>query len=194
MAILLGVLAPLQVVLDAILRIGRAFGIAAIAMMVIAILLQVFFRYVLNDALSWPDEAARFMMLWLTGLVAPAAYRRGGFVAIDMVVALLPRIVGAVLSLFLLFIAAIVLWVALKIGWAEVTGFGGRFTTDSLWLIGLDGEWFKVPRKWMMMSMVVGTVLMILVNIELIIRSMITLGGQESKLRPIMDADMAGAE
>jgi TRAP-type transport system small permease protein len=194
MAILLWVLTPLQVVLDAILRIGRAFGIIAIAMMVIAILLQVFFRYVLNDALSWPDEAARFMMLWLTGLVAPAAYRRGGFVAIDMVVAMLPRIVGAVLSLFLLFIAAIVLWVALKIGWAEVTGFGGRFTTDSLWLIGLDGEWFKVPRKWMMMSMVVGTVLMLIVNIELIIRSMITLGGGEAKLRPIMDADMAGAE
>jgi TRAP-type C4-dicarboxylate transport system permease small subunit len=194
MAILLWVLTPLQVVLDAILRIGRAFGIIAIAMMVIAILLQVFFRYVLNDALSWPDEAARFMMLWLTGLVAPAAYRRGGFVAIDMVVAMLPRIVGAVLSLFLLFVAAIVLWVALKIGWAEVTGFGGRFTTDSLWLIGLDGEWFKVPRKWMMFSMVVGTVLMLFVNIELIIRSMITLGGGEAKLRPIMDADMAGAE
>lgn len=194
MAILLGLLAPLQALLDVLLRVGRWFAVAAMAAMVLAILLQVFFRYVLNDALSWPDEAARFMMLWLTGLVAPAAYRRGGFVAIDMVVALLPRIVGSILSFLLLFIAAIVLWVALKIGWAEVTGFGGRFTTDSLWLIGLDGEWFKVSRKWMMMSLVVGTVLMILVNLELILRSLIGLLGGEAKLRPMLDADMAGAE
>ena len=194
MSALLGLLRPLQAVNDVLLRIGRWAGIVAIGLMVVFILLQVFFRYVLNNALAWPDEAARFMMLWLTGLVAPAAYRRGGFVSIDMVVALLPRIVAAMLSLILLFVAAIVLWAALKIGWAEVTGFGGRFTTDSLWLIGLDGEWFKVPRKWMMFSLVVGTVLMILVNIELILRSLITLGGGEAQLRPMLDADMAGAE
>lgn len=194
MAILLGLLAPLQGLLDILLRVGRWLAVGAMAAMVLAILVQVFFRYVLNNALAWPDEFARFMMLWLTGLVAPAAYRRGGFVAIDMVVAMLPRIVGSLLSFLLLFVAAVVLWVALKIGWSEVTGFGGRFTTDSLWLIGLDGEWFKVPRKWMMMSMVVGTVLMVLVNLELILRSFISLLGGESKLRPMMDADMAGAE
>jgi len=33
--------------------------------MVIVILLQVFFRYVLNNALPWPDELARFLMLWM---------------------------------------------------------------------------------------------------------------------------------
>ena len=49
--------------------------------LVLAILVQVVFRYGFNNALPWPDEAARFCMLWMTGLMAPTAFRRGGFVA-----------------------------------------------------------------------------------------------------------------
>jgi len=43
-----------------ILKICRSLGILAVILMVIAILIQVFFRYILNNALPWPDEAARF--------------------------------------------------------------------------------------------------------------------------------------
>ena len=63
--------------------------------MVFVILLQVCFRYLFNNALPWPDEAARFCMLWMTGLIAPAAYRVGGFVTIDMLGRALPRGRGA---------------------------------------------------------------------------------------------------
>ena len=73
-----------------LLRIGRQFAWIAIGLMVIVILIQVFFRYGLNSALPWPDEAARFLMLWMTGLIAPSAYRRGGFVSIEMLFRLLP--------------------------------------------------------------------------------------------------------
>ncbi|NBR03382.1 MAG: TRAP transporter small permease subunit, partial [Alphaproteobacteria bacterium] len=70
MAALLIILQPLQWLNDVAGRIGRWLSIGAIAIMVAVILLQVFCRYVLNNALPWPDEAARFMMLWLTGLMA----------------------------------------------------------------------------------------------------------------------------
>ncbi|MDA9735148.1 TRAP transporter small permease subunit, partial [SAR116 cluster bacterium] len=56
------------------LKIGRNLAWIAIFLMVIVILLQVFFRYVLNNALPWPDELARFLMLWMTGFIAPSAY------------------------------------------------------------------------------------------------------------------------
>ena len=58
-----------------ILRIGRHLAWIAIGLMVVIILVQVLFRYGLNSALPWPDEAARFLMLWMTGLIAPSAYR-----------------------------------------------------------------------------------------------------------------------
>ena len=92
MAPLLGVLTPLQVINDVVLKTGRDIAVVAMVLMVVAILIQVFFRYILNNALPWPDEAARFMMLWMTGLIAASAYRRGGFVAIDMVENLMSRL------------------------------------------------------------------------------------------------------
>ncbi|MEX0276785.1 MAG: TRAP transporter small permease [Ruegeria sp.] len=192
---LTSVLAPIAFVNETALRLGRAVGIVAIALMVIAILIQVFFRYVLGNALPWPDEAARFCMLWMTGLMAPTAFRRGGFVAIDMVPLMLPRVLGQVLTLFLLVVSLAVLLVAVNIGWAEVTGFGGKFATAALYIptsLGFD-EWYRIPRSWMMASLLVGVFLLILVNIELILRSVITLLGGGDLLPEIADAPV-GAE
>lgn len=38
---------------------------------------QVFYRYVLNDALSWSEEVSLWMMVWITFLMLPVAYHRG---------------------------------------------------------------------------------------------------------------------
>ncbi|MEM7089168.1 MAG: TRAP transporter small permease subunit [Pseudomonadota bacterium] len=188
-------LAPIAFVNETALRLGRAVGVVAIALMVIAILIQVFFRYVLDNALPWPDEAARFCMLWMTGLMAPTAFRRGGFVAIDMVPLMLPRIAGQVLTLLLLIVSLAVLLVAVTIGWSEVTGFGGKFATAALYLptsLGFD-DWYRIPRSWMMASLLVGVVLLIAVNIELILRAIVSLLGGGDQLPEIADAP-AGAE
>ncbi len=179
-----------------LLAVGRHIAVVLMGLMVLAILIQVFFRYALNNALPWPDEAARFMMLWLTGLVAPTAYRRGGFVAIDMLVLMMPRVISAFLSIFLLLVALLVLVVATKIGWGEVTGFGGKFKTAALWLptnIGFT-EWFRVPRSWMMASLLVGVALMTLVTVEMILRQVLILAGREDALPVIPEAATLGAD
>jgi TRAP-type C4-dicarboxylate transport system permease small subunit len=108
-------LAPLQVFNDLVLPIGRGIAVACIGLMVVCILIQVFFRNILNNALPWPDEAARFLMLWMTGLMAPSAYRVGGFVAIDMFERALPRPLAAVVSLFLLSVSLLVLITAVRL-------------------------------------------------------------------------------
>lgn len=190
MGLLLTVLAPLSWVNETLLKIGRAIGIVAIAAMVIAILIQVVARYLFNNALPWPDEAARFCMLWMTGLMAPTAFRRGGFVALDMISGVLPKAVAAILGLVLLLISIGILLVALPIGYSEVTGFGGKFATASLYLPTFDG-WFRVPRSWMMLSLLVGVVLLILVNVELILRKLIELLGGGDRLPDLDLGDMA---
>ena len=193
MGALLAVLAPMDTVIGFVLKVGRGIGIAAIAIMVVAILIQVVARYVFNNALPWPDEAARFFMLWMTGLMAPTAFRRGAFVALDMISALLSSRVAAVLSLILLLISVMILFIAVQIGWSEVTGFGGRFATASLYIPTFDG-WFRVPRSWMMLSLLVGVVLLLVVNIELILRSIVQMLGGGDRLPEIDMGKMAGAE
>ncbi|SLN24229.1 Tripartite ATP-independent periplasmic transporters, DctQ component [Aquimixticola soesokkakensis] len=196
MKALLALIVPLSWLNDCVLRGARAIGMVAVAAMVIAILLQVFFRYVLNNALPWPDEAARFCMLWMTGLMAPTAFRRGGFVAIDTVPLMLPARPAQMLALVLLALSLAVMVIAVQIGWKEVTGLGGRFASASLYVptsLGFDA-WLRVPRSWMMASLVVGLVLLISVNIELILRSLARLLDGQVALPLIPSGDVKGAE
>jgi TRAP-type transport system small permease protein len=179
----------------ALLAIGRWLGATFVALMVIIILTQVFFRYVLNDALAWPEEAARFLMLWMTGLMAPTALRRGGFVSIEMLVRFLPKGPAAVLTIILLLLSLAVLIVGVQISWSEVTGLGGRFTTDSLSVPLPDfSGWIKVPKAWMMASLLVGLVLLIMVCVELILRALVSLGGADARLMVIPEAAIGGGE
>lgn len=143
------------------------------ALMVFIMLLQVFFRYVLNNSLAWPDEAARFCMLWMTGLMAPSAYRWGNFVAINLLKDTIGRRVGGILSLLILFLGLLVLIVALQQAERHINS-GWLFNSSSLkiplQLIGQESV--RVKLAWMYMSLPVGFVLMILVSFELILKKL----------------------
>ena len=178
------------------LMLGRWLGAACVLAMVVIIIAQVFFRYVLGNALTWPEEASRFLMLWSAGLMIGTAYRRGGFVAIEMLVVLLPRVLRHLLTLTLLALAMVILWKAWTIGLKEVTGLAGRFATDSLSIpLSLDFQtWFRVPKSWQMASMLVGIGALMAVTVELMLREVIRLIGRESDLPVIADTVKLGAE
>lgn len=171
-----------------ILRVSRHIAWMALGLMVLVILAQVFFRYVLNSALAWPDEAARFLMLWMMALMAPSAFRWGGFVAIDMVPSALPKTLGQILTLALYLISLTVIVVSLSYGWSHSMGFGGRFNSGSL-RIPLDwfgGEMVRVKLRYMYGSLLVGMGMLLLVNIELVLRSVLALARPSVEL-PSLD-------
>ncbi|WP_106753469.1 TRAP transporter small permease [Pannonibacter carbonis] len=180
----------------AALAVGRWLGALCVGAMVVIILVQVIYRYGLQNALPWTEEASRFLMLWMTGLMAPTAYRRGGFVGIDMVLLLLPRMAAALLSLLLLLLSGVLLWVGMRIGWAEVMGLGGRFALPSVSVpTSLDlSTWMSIPRGWMMASLAVGVTAMFIVNIELVLRAILSIFGRGRDLAPVAMASTLGAE
>ncbi|MCF6445387.1 TRAP transporter small permease [Nereida sp. MMG025] len=190
MGVLLGLLWPIERFNDAALALGRLLAIAALALMVVFILAQVFFRYVLGDALNWSEEAARFLMLWMTGLIAPLAYRQGGFVAIDMLERALPRVMSALLLLGMLIMAMIVIVTCVQLGWANVDSLSGRGRSATLripmdWL---DMRDIRFRNQWAYASLFVGFVGLAIVNIELILRQIITLLGGGDRIKPLQDA------
>ena len=158
-----------------ILRIGRQFAWIAILLMVIVIIIQVFFRYVLNNALPWPDEVARFLMLWMTGLIAPSAYRWGGFVSIDMLQRFLPKTLSNILIFLILIISLTVLLIGFEMGLRHINA-GWIFSSSSIKLPYslLGGKTEAMKLAWMYMSLPVGIFLLILVNIELILRTILS--------------------
>ena len=166
-----------------ILKLGRQLAWIAIGLMVVIILIQVYFRYVLNSALPWPDEAARFLMLWMTGFIAPSAYRWGGFVSIEMLFRMLPSRIVKIVALMLLMISLLVLVVGLQFGLKHVES-GWLFSSASLkWPLHLIGmEAIRVKLAWMYMSLPVGLAMMTLVNVELIIKNFLWLWNPDLEL------------
>ena len=183
---MMAVLGPLSRVNTLILRVGRQIAWMALALMVAVILAQVVFRYAFNNALAWPDEAARFLMLWMAALMAPSAMRWGGFVSIDMVPLALPRVPGLILTLVLLVLTLMVLIVAIGHGYNHTFGFGGNFNSSSLRIpldwIGLESV--RVKLRYMYASLFVGVVLLAVVTFELILRTIIQLVDPEAELPP----------
>jgi len=176
MALIKRLLAGLRWTNDVLLKISSSIALVAIAMMVLAILIQVFFRYVINNALPWPDELARFCMLWMTGLMAPVAYRQGGLVAIDILPDMLSNRVAALLSIALLGLSLVVLIVGIKLGYKHVSS-GLLFSSSSLKiplsLIGMKS--IKLKLVYMYSSLWIGFILLTLVNIELILKALLML-------------------
>ena len=152
---------------SALLLIGRQLAWICVALMTIIILMQVYYRYVQNNALPWPEEAARALMIWMTAFAAPTAYRHGGFVSIDMLQAYLPNILRSVLVITLLVIAGVMLAKMVDLG-INFFERGFRTSTASIRLPWDQTE--KLKRAWVYLAMPVCFAGMLLVNIELLLR------------------------
>ena len=141
------------------LAVGRSIAWVLVLLMVGSILVQVFFRYVLNDALPWPEEVARAFMIWMLGLVAASGYRWGGFVAIDMASDYLPTLLHRILKLVLLLLAMAVLMVLF---YQAIEFFQRGFRTRA--------ASFHLSRAWIYLAMPVCFGSMLMINLELTLR------------------------
>jgi len=78
---------------------GLAFGSQTVGavtalVMIVSLLLGVFYRYVLGDALVWSDEVASLAFTWTVFLFASALVQTGGHVRVTLLVEALPPILG----------------------------------------------------------------------------------------------------
>ena len=77
---------------------AEAIVVALMAVMVVALAIQVFFRFVIQDPPPWTEELARYVFVWITFLGAAVAYRRGTHIVVDTILHLLSPRVRAVLA------------------------------------------------------------------------------------------------
>lgn len=131
-----------------------------------ATLAGVFARYVMNDALTWSEEVARYSMVWLSFLGGGLVFRHGGHVAIELLVERipvgLPRYAVLALAQFaaLAFLAVLV-WYGIGL-----MQRGAFMTTPAL----------RIPMSLPYASIPIGSVLMIY---HLIAANVVTYLGKE---------------
>ena len=135
-----------------------------LALMVGVILLQVVMRYVFNNALPWPEEMARAMMIWMTALVAGPAFRSSHFVAITLIEDYLPALIHTLLRILLAGLIVLVLLLMTELA-VEFFQRGFRSRAASM----------NIPRAWIYLSMTVCYGTMLMVGVELLLKELITL-------------------
>jgi TRAP-type C4-dicarboxylate transport system permease small subunit len=74
--------------------------IVCFAYMTLAVLVQVFGRYVFNYSISWTEETANFAQTWVVLMGAGITMRRGLHVAVDALPAMLPLGLARTMSIF----------------------------------------------------------------------------------------------
>jgi TRAP-type C4-dicarboxylate transport system permease small subunit len=91
--------------------------VAASAVMIVITLAQVVCRYVLQAPLTWSEELARYMFVYIVYLAAPIALHRGLHIGVDNVTVHLSRRVQRVLEILNDLVA---LGLVLVIGYASL--------------------------------------------------------------------------
>lgn len=91
--------------------------VAASAVMIVITLAQVVFRYLLQAPLTWSEELARYMFVYIVYLAAPIALHRGLHIGVDNVTVHLSRRVQHVLEILNDLVA---LGLVLVIGYASL--------------------------------------------------------------------------
>ena len=76
-------------------NINGKISIFFLMVMVVIISAQVFTRFVLNFSISWSEELARFLMIWMVFLAGCIALQKGALVGINFTVEKLPKKIQA---------------------------------------------------------------------------------------------------
>lgn len=90
-----------------ILEFCRVTAIVTTSSIALVIAASVFWRYALNDSLTWAEELAKILMVWLVFVGAPIALRVGDHVAIQIFPDALPKRLRSVLMVM---ISLLIVW------------------------------------------------------------------------------------
>ncbi|WFE74779.1 TRAP transporter small permease [Roseinatronobacter sp. S2] len=136
--------------------------VAAGAVMVGVVLAATFFRYVLNDPITWSEELARYLMIWIGLVGASVTLRHGEHIRITAIRKLLPAPLRMITDLFVAAAIGWFLWVMTVEGWAAAER-GARQMSPAL---GVSMMWpllaVPVAGGLMLVQHVIQTVLMLL--------------------------------
>lgn len=122
---------------DALDRAARFAVTTLMAIMCVVVLFGVFFRYVLGDALTWTEEVARYLMIWMGFLATGLALREGGHVAVDT---FLNRLTGPARRAGVIFVRSLSLFfliVVVVAGAVLITRISGQITA----VLGISAAW-----------------------------------------------------
>ncbi len=124
------------------------FVMTVIAIMGLDLGLQVFARYALNHPLTWSEELARYLFVWMTFIGASYGVRHNIHISMEAFYNLLPRPARRVLDLLTRLVAAAAFLALIPSGW--------EFVLDQN---DIASSGMGIPMSWIFISVPVGCAL-----------------------------------
>jgi TRAP-type C4-dicarboxylate transport system permease small subunit len=128
--------------------------------MVVVTTLGVFFRYVLNNALPWAEEADRYLFIWLSFVGASITMRHKAHIAVDLLLRYISparaRLLTLIAQAAVLVFLGLLFWASLPV--LELTSETRATATD-------------IPMSWVYAAAPVGAVLIGIETLRLMARS-----------------------
>ena len=138
----------------------NATAVALFGAMVVVTVLGVFFRYVLNAALPWAEEADRYLFIWLSFVGASITMRCQAHIAVDVLVRYFKPALREWVAL--LSHCAVLAFLAVVFqasgGVIEVTSYSRTTATD-------------IPMSWVYLAVPIGCALIAVEVLRLLSRS-----------------------
>lgn len=78
-------------ILRVIRKVNDSVVVALFLAMTVTVLIQVFFRFVLQSPLRWTEELARYLMIWLVLMASAIAMRNHSHLQVDVLTSALPK-------------------------------------------------------------------------------------------------------
>ena len=133
-----------------------------LALMSAIIVLQVFFRYVLNNSLSWSEELARYLFIWTIYIGISYGVKMDKHVAVDAVYTYMPK---GVKNYYAMVAYALFMIFAVLVVYYGVTVVGMQITS------GQVSPAMGLPMQYVYVAPVVGMVLTIIRLVQKIIEA-----------------------
>ncbi len=133
-----------------------------LALMSAIIVLQVFFRYVLNNSLSWSEELARYLFIWTIYIGISYGVKMDKHVAVDAVYTYMPK---GVKKYYAMVAYALFMIFAVLVVYYGVTVVGMQITS------GQVSPAMGLPMQYVYVAPVVGMVLTIIRLVQKIIEA-----------------------
>lgn len=135
--------------------VGTTFSI-----MIIIAFLQVIFRYVFHNSLTWSEELSRYMFVWAAFLGAALAYSSGSHVEMDLVTSILKPKMKKVFKAISYVIIAVLLF--------NICKYGFQIVNET---ISQPSPALRVPMAFVYLAIPIGSIGMMVVLIDNILKS-----------------------
>jgi len=140
---------------DSLITILETYSAVLILVMLGVVLVGVFYRYIINEALSWYDEFAGFILVWLTMYGSVVGLARGKHISFETLIEKLPRKGQQVMEFIGILCVMGFSLVVLVSGWGLIKEMAGETAVSVP----------EVKMAWIYSVMPISAALMILVGV-----------------------------